>query len=74
MLWKVPTPVFSFNSCGKRWLLQVFFLLARCSPLLEYCPQALIIVTVVGGMTSFFAATTALVQNDLKKSNSLLYL
>ena len=61
-----PTPVSALIHAATMVTAGVF-LLARCSPLLEYCPQALIVVTVVGGMTSFFAATTALVQNDLKR-------
>jgi NADH:ubiquinone oxidoreductase subunit 5 (subunit L)/multisubunit Na+/H+ antiporter MnhA subunit len=32
------------------------FLLARCSPIFEYAPDALIIVTVVGAMTAFFCS------------------
>jgi NADH:ubiquinone oxidoreductase subunit 5 (subunit L)/multisubunit Na+/H+ antiporter MnhA subunit len=32
--------------------------IARCSPLFEYPPNALIVITFVGAMTSFFAATT----------------
>lgn len=43
------------------------FLLARCSPLLEYAPGALCIVAVVGGITAFFAGTIGLVQNDIKR-------
>lgn len=43
------------------------FLLGRCSPLLEYAPKALSIVAILGGITAFFAATTGLVQNDLKR-------
>jgi NADH-ubiquinone oxidoreductase chain 5 len=43
------------------------FLLGRCSPLLEYAEACLIIISVVGGITAFFAATTGLVQNDLKR-------
>jgi NADH-ubiquinone oxidoreductase chain 5 len=43
------------------------FLIARCSPLFEHAPFALSIVTVFGAMTAFFAATTGLVQNDLKR-------
>lgn len=43
------------------------FLLARCSPLLEYAEGSLCIITIVGGLTAFFAATTSLVQNDLKR-------
>jgi NADH-ubiquinone oxidoreductase chain 5 len=43
------------------------FLIARCSPLYEYSSQALVVVTFFGAMTAFFAATTGLVQNDLKR-------
>jgi NADH-ubiquinone oxidoreductase chain 5 len=43
------------------------FMIARCSPVFEYAPSALLVVTVVGAMTSFFAATTGVVQNDLKR-------
>jgi len=43
------------------------FLLARCSPLLEYAKCALCIITIVGGVTAFFAGTIGLVQNDVKR-------
>jgi NADH-ubiquinone oxidoreductase chain 5 len=43
------------------------FLLSRCSPLFEYAPNALFIITLIGSMTAFFAATTGLLQNDLKR-------
>jgi proton-translocating NADH-quinone oxidoreductase chain L len=42
-------------------------LLARSSPLIEYAPKALVLITVVGAMTSFLAASTGVVQNDLKR-------
>nr|QWK44508.1 NADH dehydrogenase subunit 5 [Desmarestia aculeata] len=61
-----PTPVSALIHAATMVTAGVF-LLARCSPLLEYCPKALIVISVVGGMTAFFAATTALVQNDLKR-------
>lgn len=61
-----PTPVSALIHAATMVTAGVF-LLARCSPLLEYCPNALIVVSLVGGMTAFFAATTALVQNDLKR-------
>jgi len=51
----------------QQWLQLVFFLLARCSPIFEYCSSILLIITIVGALTSFFGATTALVQNDIKK-------
>jgi len=43
------------------------FMIARCYPLFEYPPNALIVITFVGAMTSFFAATTGILQNDLKR-------
>jgi len=61
-----PTPVSALIHAATMVTAGVF-LLARCSPLLEYCPKALTVISVVGGMTAFFAATTALVQNDLKR-------
>nr|QWK44660.1 NADH dehydrogenase subunit 5 [Lessonia spicata] len=61
-----PTPVSALIHAATMVTAGVF-LLARCSPLLEYCPKALAVISIVGGMTAFFAATTALVQNDLKR-------
>nr|QWK44314.1 NADH dehydrogenase subunit 5 [Hedophyllum nigripes] len=61
-----PTPVSALIHAATMVTAGVF-LLARCSPLLEYCPKALTVISIVGGMTAFFAATTALVQNDLKR-------
>ena len=43
------------------------YLLVRSSPLLEYSPTALLVITLVGASTAFFAATCGLVQNDLKR-------
>ena len=43
------------------------YLLIRSSPLLEYSPTALLIITLIGATTAFFAATCGLVQNDLKR-------
>ncbi|CAM9255738.1 unnamed protein product [Discosporangium mesarthrocarpum] len=61
-----PTPVSALIHAATMVTAGVF-LLARCSPLLEYAPKALIVVSLVGAMTAFFAATTAVVQNDLKR-------
>nr|QEQ13331.1 NADH dehydrogenase subunit 5 [Ectocarpus siliculosus] len=61
-----PTPVSALIHAATMVTAGVF-LLARCSPLLEYCPDALFVISIIGGMTAFFAATTALVQNDLKR-------
>jgi NADH-quinone oxidoreductase subunit L len=43
------------------------FMVARCSPLFEYAPIALMVVAVVGAFTAFFAATVGLVQTDIKR-------
>jgi NADH-ubiquinone oxidoreductase chain 5 len=43
------------------------YLLVRSSPLLEYSSTALLVITLVGASTAFFAATCGLVQNDLKR-------
>ncbi|CAN4115637.1 unnamed protein product [Withania somnifera] len=40
---------------------------ARCSPLFEYPPTALIVIIFAGAMTSFLAATTGILRNDLKR-------
>jgi proton-translocating NADH-quinone oxidoreductase chain L len=61
-----PTPVSALIHAATMVTAGVF-LLARCSPLFEYAPDALLVVTFMGAMTAFFAATTALVQNDLKR-------
>jgi NADH-quinone oxidoreductase subunit L len=42
-------------------------MVARLSPMFEFAPNALIVVTVVGGVTALFAATVGLVQNDIKR-------
>jgi NADH-ubiquinone oxidoreductase chain 5 len=43
------------------------YLLLRSSPILEYSPTALLVITLIGASTAFFAATCGLVQNDLKR-------
>jgi len=43
------------------------FLILRCSFLFEYSKDMLTFISVLGVLTSFFGATTALFQNDFKK-------
>ena len=43
------------------------YLLVRSSPILEYSPTALLVITLIGATTAFFAATCGLVLNDLKR-------
>jgi NADH-ubiquinone oxidoreductase chain 5 len=61
-----PTPVSALIHAATMVTAGVF-MIARCSPLFEYSPNALIVVAFVGAMTSFFAATTGIMQNDLKR-------
>lgn len=61
-----PTPVSALIHAATMVTAGVF-LVARCSPLFEYAPFTLDMVTVVGAVTCVFAATIALVQNDIKK-------
>ena len=61
-----PTPVSALIHAATMVTAGVF-LIIRCSPLFEYAPFALTIITVVGALTAFFAATVGLVQNDLKR-------
>lgn len=43
------------------------FLLVRNSPILENGSTVLLIISIFGALTSFFAASTGLLQNDLKR-------
>lgn len=61
-----PTPVSALIHAATMVTAGVF-MLTRCSPLFEYAPTSLLLVTFIGAMTCFFAATTGLVQNDLKR-------
>ena len=61
-----PTPVSALIHAATMVTAGVF-LLIRCSPILEYAPQALRVIVVIGALTAFFAATVGLVQNDLKR-------
>ncbi|QFT92702.1 NADH-quinone oxidoreductase subunit L [Roseovarius sp. THAF9] len=61
-----PTPVSALIHAATMVTAGVF-LVCRMSPLMEFAPGALAFVTVLGGMTAFFAATVGLVQNDIKR-------
>lgn len=61
-----PTPVSALIHAATMVTAGVF-MLARISPIIEYSPIALQVVTVVGGVTALFAATIAVTQNDIKK-------
>jgi len=61
-----PTPVSALIHAATMVTAGVF-LVVRCSPIYEYSELALNIITIVGTCTAFFAASVALVQNDIKK-------
>lgn len=61
-----PTPVSALIHAATMVTAGVF-LVARMSPLFEYAPVALMVVTVVGGLTAFVAATIGMTQFDIKR-------
>jgi len=61
-----PTPVSALIHAATMVTAGVF-LVVRCSPIFEFSPLALSIVTIVGMTTALFAASVAMVQNDIKK-------
>lgn len=61
-----PTPVSALIHAATMVTAGVF-LVARMSPLYEFAPIALSVVTLVGGITAFFAATVGLTQTDIKR-------
>ena len=61
-----PTPVSALIHAATMVTAGVF-LVVRCSPIFDYSQTALNFVTIIGMTTAFFAASIALVQNDIKK-------
>ena len=61
-----PTPVSALIHAATMVTAGVF-LVCRMSPLMEYAPESMALITIVGAFTAFFAATVGLVQNDIKR-------
>ncbi len=61
-----PTPVSALIHAATMVTAGVY-MVARCSVIYAHAPLALEIVSTVGCLTAFFAATIALTQNDLKR-------
>ena len=61
-----PTPVSALIHAATMVTAGVF-LVVRCSPIFEYSQFTLNVITYVGLITSLFAASVALLQNDIKK-------
>ena len=61
-----PTPVSALIHAATMVTAGVF-MVARLSPIFEYAPLALSVVTFFGATTAIFAATIAITQNDIKR-------
>lgn len=61
-----PTPVSALIHAATMVTAGVF-LIIRTSPIIEYSETALTVITIIGGVTAFFASTIGVFQNDLKK-------
>ncbi|MGE0254003.1 MAG: NADH-quinone oxidoreductase subunit L [Alphaproteobacteria bacterium] len=61
-----PTPVSALIHAATMVTAGVF-MVARLSPMFEYAPDALAVVTFIGASTAFFAATIGLTQFDIKR-------
>jgi NADH-quinone oxidoreductase subunit L len=61
-----PTPVSALIHAATMVTAGVF-LVARCSPIFNLSAVAMNVVAVIGALTMFFAATIAIVQNDIKR-------
>ncbi|MHA6288682.1 NADH-quinone oxidoreductase subunit L [Maricaulis sp. CAU 1757] len=61
-----PTPVSALIHAATMVTAGVF-LVCRCYPIFEAAPAASAFVTIIGGVTAFFAATVGVAQNDIKR-------
>lgn len=61
-----PTPVSALIHAATMVTAGVF-MVARCSPIFDLSHTAMNVVAITGGVTAMFAATIALVQNDIKR-------
>ncbi len=61
-----PTPVSALIHAATMVTAGVF-LVCRCSAIFEYAPTAAAMVTFIGAITAIFAASVAILQDDIKK-------
>ncbi len=61
-----PTPVSALIHAATMVTAGVF-MVCRLSPMIEYAPFTLDVITVVGGLTAIFAATVGMTQFDIKR-------
>jgi len=63
---EAPTPVSALLHAATLVTAGIYLLL-RSSPILEFSPTALLVITLIGATTAFFGASVGLVSNDLKR-------
>src|SRR5882757_2676540 len=63
---EAPTPVSALLHAATLVTAGIYLLL-RSSPVLEYSPDALLVIVIIGATTAFFGASCGLVANDLKR-------
>ena len=61
-----PTPVSALIHAATMVTAGIF-LIIRCSAIFEYAESVLVLITLIGSLTAFFAATIGMLQNDLKR-------
>ncbi len=61
-----PTPVSALIHAATMVTAGVY-MVARSSAIYAHAPKAMLVVAIVGGLTALFAASIALVQNDIKR-------
>jgi proton-translocating NADH-quinone oxidoreductase chain L len=61
-----PTPVSALIHAATMVTAGVY-LIIRCSALFECCPSLLKVITIIGALTAFLGASSAILQNDIKK-------
>jgi NADH-ubiquinone oxidoreductase chain 5 len=62
----LPTPVSALLHAATLVTAGIYLLL-RSSPILEYSPDTLLVIVIIGSTTAFFAGTCGLLANDLKR-------
>jgi NADH-ubiquinone oxidoreductase chain 5 len=61
-----PTPVSALIHAATMVTAGIF-LIIRCSFIFEYAPNTLLLICIIGSITTIFAASSGLFQNDIKK-------
>lgn len=61
-----PTPVSALIHAATMVTAGVY-MVSRCNPLFRLSPEAMLVVSIIGGLTALFAATMGIAQRDIKK-------